>query len=126
MGGDSLLVIPGDVPLITHDDVDFILEKEKPYHSVILIPARDELGTNAILKKPPDVIPSRFGYDSFKKHIDEARHKNIPYEIYNLPRVALDIDDPQDLDLFAAEKILTLSYKELNRIGFIKRISNRS
>ncbi|HEY7536261.1 MAG TPA: 2-phospho-L-lactate guanylyltransferase [Thermodesulfobacteriota bacterium] len=126
MGGDSLLVIPGDVPLITHDDVDFILEKEKPYHSVILIPARDELGTNAILKKPPDVIPSRFGYDSFKKHIDEVRHRNIPYEIYNLSRVALDIDDPQDLDLFAAEKILTLSYKELNRIGFIKRISNRS
>jgi 2-phospho-L-lactate guanylyltransferase len=120
MGGDSLLVIPGDAPLITHDDVDFILEKEKPYHSVILTPSRDELGTNAILKKPPDVIPSRFGYDSFKKHIHEARERNIPYEVYNLPRVALDLDEPEDLALFAAEKSPTLTYIGLVRIGYIK------
>ncbi len=126
MGGGSLLVIPGDAPLITQYDTDFILEKEKPYHSVILIPARDELGTNAILKKPPDVIPSRFGYDSFRKHIHEARERNIPYEIYNLPRVALDIDEPEDLALFSAEESNTLTYKELSRMGHIRRISNRS
>ncbi len=126
MGGDSLLVIPGDVPLITHYDIDFILEKEKSCHSIILTPARDELGTNAILKKPPDVIPSRFGYDSCRKHIHEARERNIPYEIYNLTRVALDIDEPEDLALFSAEESNTLTYKELSRMGYIRRISNRS
>jgi 2-phospho-L-lactate guanylyltransferase len=126
MGAESLLVIPGDAPLITSEDVDFILEKEKPYHSVILVPSRDELGTNAILRKPPDVIPSRFGYDSFNKHIDEARRRNIPFEIYKLPRVALDIDEPEDLILFAGQKSETITHRELNRIGIIKRISNLS
>ncbi|MGH7802108.1 MAG: 2-phospho-L-lactate guanylyltransferase [Thermodesulfobacteriota bacterium] len=120
MGAESVLVIPGDAPLITPEDVDFILEKEKPYHSVILVPARDELGTNAILRKPPDVIPSRFGYDSFKKHIEGARKRNIPYEIYKLPRVALDIDEPEDLSLFASQKSPTKTYSELLRIGYIK------
>ncbi|MGH7908589.1 MAG: 2-phospho-L-lactate guanylyltransferase [Thermodesulfobacteriota bacterium] len=120
MGAESVLVIPGDAPLITPEDVDFILEKEKPLHSVILVPARDELGTNAILRKPPDVIPSRFGYDSFKKHIEEARERNIPYEIHKLPRVALDIDEPEDLSLFASQKSPSKTYRELERIGYIK------
>ena len=120
MGAESVLVIPGDAPLITPEDVDFILEKEKPYHSVILVPARDELGTNAIHRKPPDVIPSRFGYDSFKKHIEEARRRNIPYEIHKLPRVALDLDEPEDLSLFASQKSETTTYRKLIRIGFIR------
>ena len=100
--------------------MDFILEKEKPLHSVILVPARDELGTNAILRKPPDVIPSRFGYDSFKKHVEEARERNIQYEIHKLPRVALDIDEPEDLSLFASQKSPTKTYRELERIGYVK------
>ena len=120
MGAESVLVIPGDAPLITPEDVDFILEKEKPLHSVILVPARDELGTNAILRKPPDVIPSRFGYDSFKKHIEEARKRNITYEIHKLPRAALDIDEPEDLSLFASQKSPTKTYRELEKIGYVK------
>lgn len=120
MGAQSVLVIPGDAPLITYEDVDFILEKEKPYPSVILVPARDEMGTNAILRKPPDVIPSRFGYDSFKKHINELRKKNIPYEVYNLPRIALDIDEPTDLVLFSSIRSYTRAYEELIKIGYIK------
>ncbi len=119
MGAQSVLVIPGDAPLIIHEDVDFILEKEKSHPSVILVPARDEMGTNAILRKPPDVIPSRFGYDSLRKHINEARQRNIPYEVYNLPRVGLDIDEPEDLALFASEKNHTKAYEELIRIGYI-------
>ena len=123
MGAESVLVIPGDAPLITHEDVDFILEKEKSYSSVILVPARDEMGTNAIFKKPPDAIPSRFGYDSFKKHIDESRQRNIPYEVYKLSKIALDIDEPEDLTLFASRKSQTKTYKELVKMGIIQRIS---
>jgi 2-phospho-L-lactate guanylyltransferase len=124
MGAKSVLVIPGDAPLVTPEDVDFILEKEKKQTSVILVPARDELGTNAILRRPPDAIPSRFGYDSFKKHIDEARRRNIFYEIYELPTVALDIDEPEDLRLFASKKSTTITYEELFRIGIIQKVSN--
>jgi len=120
MGAQSVLVIPGDTPLVTPGDVDLILEKEKSYPSVVLVPARDDMGTNAIFRKPPDVIPSRFGYDSFKKHINEARQRNIPYEVYNLSRVALDVDEPEDLALFGSKRSRTKAYEELIRIGYIR------
>jgi 2-phospho-L-lactate guanylyltransferase len=122
MGAESVLVIPGDTPLITSQDVDFILEKEKPYPSAIFVPARDELGTNAIFRRPPDAFPSRFGYDSFKKHIDEARLRNIPYEIYKIPRIALDIDELEDLAYFISQESNTKAYKELVRIGITQKI----
>lgn len=123
MGAESVLVIPGDAPLVTSQDVDFILEKEKTYSSVILVPSRDEMGTNAILRKPPDAIPSRFGYDSFRKHIREAEQRNITYEIHKLPRIALDIDEPEDLALFISQEGTTKTYRELLRIGIAQKVS---
>jgi 2-phospho-L-lactate guanylyltransferase len=125
MGAESVLVIPGDAPLIVSEDIDFILEKEKPYPSAILVPSRDEMGTNAILRKPPDSFPSRFGYDSFRKHINEAKQRNIPFEIYRLPRIALDIDEPKDLEHLASQKRNTKTYAELIRIGVIQKIAKR-
>lgn len=124
MGAESVLVIPGDAPLTTAEDIDFILEKEKAYPSSILIPSRDEMGTNAILRRPPDCFPSRFGYDSFKKHIQEAEQRRIPYETYSLPRIALDIDEPDDLAYFISNKSDTKTYAELVRIGFVQKASN--
>ena len=110
MGATSVLVIPGDAPLITSDDIDFILEKEKDAPSIIFVPARDELGTNAILRKPPDVIPSMFGHDSFRKHMNEADKNNIPYDSYDNPRIGLDIDSPEDLKEFVSQKSDTKAY----------------
>ncbi|KAB2822704.1 MAG: 2-phospho-L-lactate guanylyltransferase, partial [Candidatus Dadabacteria bacterium] len=71
MGADSVLVIPGDAPLIRPEDIDFVAGKlVSGSPSVILVPARDRMGTNAILRTPPDAIPSRFGHDSFRKHME--------------------------------------------------------
>ena len=123
MGAESVLVIPGDAPLVTSQDVDFILEKDKTYSSVILVPSRDEMGTNAILRKPSDVIPSRFGYDSFRKHISEAKQRDIPYEIHKVPGIALDIDEPEDVTLFISQESTTKTYIELLRIGIAQKVS---
>jgi 2-phospho-L-lactate guanylyltransferase len=122
MGAESVLVIPGDAPLLTSQDVNSILEKEKSYPSIILVPSRDEMGTNAILRRPPDAIPSRFGHDSFRKHINEAKERSIPYEIHRIPRIALDIDEPDDLALFASRESDTKTYKELIRIGYVQKV----
>lgn len=121
LGAECVLVIPGDVPLITPDDVDYILEREKPYPSAILVPARDWLGTNAILRRPPDVFPSRFGYDSFRKHIDEAKKIGIEFDIYHMPRIALDIDEPKDLTLFLSQKSDTKTYIEIGEMGKVRQ-----
>lgn len=123
MGAKSVLVIPGDAPLITSQDIDFITGKETGPPSVVLVPARDMLGTNAILRNPPDAIPSRFGHDSFRKHIEEAEKKGIRIEYYENERVGLDIDHPDDLKIFASEKSGTRTYELLLRKNILGKIS---
>ncbi len=122
MGATSVLVIPGDAPLITSDDIDFILEREKEIPSIIFIPARDKLGTNAFLRKPPDAIESMFGHDSFNKHKDEADRLGIPYESFENPRIGLDIDNPEDLKEFMSGKSNTKAYDELIRLNIVDKI----
>lgn len=126
MGATSMLVIPGDAPLITSDDIDFILEREKDTPSIIFIPARDKLGTNAILRKPPDAIQSMFGDDSYNKHMNEADKNNISYESYENTRIGLDIDRPEDLKQFASQKSNTKTYGELERLNIIEKITGNS
>ena len=120
LGAESVLVVPGDAPLITETDIDFILEKVKDHSHVILVPSGDKLGTNAILRKPPDVLSSMFGHDSFRKHIEQADEKNVPYEIYEIKNIALDIDEPGDIETLRKLGQHTLAYRELVRMGLIK------
>ena len=122
MGATSVLVIPGDAPLITSEDIDFILEREKEDPSIIFVPARDKLGTNAFLRKPPNAIPSMFGHDSFNKHKAEADRCGIPHESFENPRIALDIDNPDDLKEFMSEKSNTKAYSELIRLNIVEKI----
>ena len=120
LGAESVLVIPGDAPLIAAGDIDFILEKVKSHPHVILVPSADKLGTNAILRKPPDVLESMFGHDSFRKHMEQAEKKKVPYEIYEIDNIALDIDEPEDIETLRKLGQHTLAYRELVRQGLIK------
>jgi len=68
----------------------------------IITPARDERGSNAVLCSPATAVPLRFGADSFWPHLAAARHCGIEPTVLHLPRIALDIDTPDDLALFLA------------------------
>ncbi len=120
-GAESVLVIPGDAPLITSEDIDSVLEKERETPCVILVPARDDFGTNAILRKPPDAIPSRFGDDSFRKHMDEAKERGIHCDTFRNSRIALDIDQPDDLAEFLSRNSNTKTLDVLSGLNFIDK-----
>lgn len=122
-GASSVLVIPGDAPLITSSDIDSVLEREADSPSTVMVPARDRLGTNAILRKPPDAFPSRFGHDSFTKHIDEAQKRNVNVETFENERIALDIDHPDDLSAFASRESDTRAYKLLMSMDLLKKVA---
>lgn len=119
----QLLTLPGDVPLITPADVEAIIALSQPPVPVVLVPNRDDLGTNAIVLSPPDCLPLRFGYDSFQRHLRLAAEGRLAVEIRRLPRVALDIDEPQDLALFAAQNHPSHSRRVLSDLGVLERLS---
>lgn len=119
----SMLTIPGDVPLITAGDVEAAARPPQPEVSVILVPNRDELGTNAVLLSPPDCMPLHFGYDSFRRHIRLASERQLAIEVRRLPRLALDLDEPADLALFVARHHDSHSLRVLTELGIVERLA---
>lgn len=94
---DSVLILPADIPLIIPEDINQIIQLCTKGDSLVLSPSRNS-GTNAMLQKPPDLIPTHFGQNSFRQHKTEALHKGILTMVYRSKRVALDIDSPEDLE----------------------------
>jgi 2-phospho-L-lactate guanylyltransferase len=95
-GAESTLVIPADIPLIQAWELEEIL-KHAPAEGSVLVPAGDGRGTNAAFRRPADLFPLRFGNDSFKPHHATARATGKPCIVLNLPGIAVDVDNPADL-----------------------------
>jgi len=66
----------------------------------LLIPSHDRLGTNGLLLAPPDLIQLRFGYNSFSFHMNQLTTNRLPARFCENERIALDIDEPKDLERF--------------------------
>jgi 2-phospho-L-lactate guanylyltransferase len=97
-----MLTMPGDIPLVTPDEIGRLLAAHRPAPSFTIAPSHDEQGSNAILLSPPDAVPLRFGDDSFFPHLAAAEAHGVAPTIVRLPGIALDIDNPADLLHFAA------------------------
>lgn len=97
-GYDTTVVIPGDIPLITSDELLAVLDAA-PLEGVVIVPAFDRRGSNCVLRRPADVIPLRFGNDSFLPHCETVRKTGKPLVILEMPGIGLDIDHPHELEL---------------------------
>jgi 2-phospho-L-lactate guanylyltransferase len=100
----GMLTVPGDIPLVTAEEIDQILAAHRAPPSFTIVPSHDEGGSNAILVSPPDAVPLRFGPDSFFPHLAAAEACSIRPTVLRLPGIALDIDNPEDLAFFARQK----------------------
>jgi 2-phospho-L-lactate guanylyltransferase len=100
-GAGGMLTVPGDIPAITSQEVDAVIAAHLPAPSFTIVPAHDELGSNAILMSPPDAVPLRFGDDSFFPHLAAAEACGIKPTVLYLPGIAFDIDNPVDLAHFS-------------------------
>jgi 2-phospho-L-lactate guanylyltransferase len=96
----ALLTLPGDVPLVSPSDLEHLLDRHREIPGFTIVPARDERGSNAIVCSPADLVPLRFGADSFFPHLAAARARGVNPNTVYLPRIALDIDEPKDLAEF--------------------------
>jgi 2-phospho-L-lactate guanylyltransferase len=96
-GIDFTLVIPADIPLIEAIELQQILEVA-PAEGSVLAPAGDGRGTNAAFRRPANLFPLRFGNDSFKPHHAAAQATGKPCVVLQLPGIAVDVDNPEDLE----------------------------
>jgi len=115
-GADSVMVLPSDIPLLTVDDVDRIIDLGSERRSVVVSPSHDG-GTNVLLRRPPDVIPPSFGSDSFREHLAAAEAVGIEARVHRSPSISLDIDAPDDLGRLLDAPGETLTHRLLRELG---------
>jgi 2-phospho-L-lactate/phosphoenolpyruvate guanylyltransferase len=94
-GAASATILPGDVPLATSDDVDAILAAGRRAQ-VVVVPSRDG-GTNALHLRPPTALDPGFGPGSCTLHLRRATARGLSAELLRLPRLELDVDNPDDV-----------------------------
>ena len=99
----GVLIVPADLPLITPQDIRYMLEFANETPVVVVAPDTRRQGTNALLVCPSGLIEYDFGPGSFQRHCERARQAGARLEICELPSLALDMDLPEDLEQVSKE-----------------------
>jgi len=119
---ESVCVLPADIPLIKGEDISRIVKLTSEESSIVISPSEDA-GTNALLQKPPNLIPACFGVHSFTKYVQKATARGIPIKFYCSKSVSLDIDSIEDLISFLKIKSQTTTRRFLEQIR-VRRLVN--
>jgi len=125
-GCNGLFCIPGDVPLVTVDDIEHAVNTHGDGDAVTLIPSLDGKGSNGIVCSPPDVIPFCYGENSFLVHLATAQVHGIGPKVLKLSGLGLDIDSADDLTAFIQKDSDTLTAQYLADSGVAKRLLNNT
>jgi len=99
-GARAVLVLSSDLPLVTQKSVRDLLDaagRLKP-PAVMAAPALGRGGTNALYMSPPDAISLHFGADSLQAFRKEAAYRGVKFATHRSEALALDLDEPADLD----------------------------
>jgi 2-phospho-L-lactate guanylyltransferase len=117
-GASGMLQVPGDLPLLASADIDALLAQHGGAPAVTIAPSRDELGSNALACSPADLLPLRFGDDSYFPHLARARELGVEPRVIRRDGFALDVDTPQDLSVLLARPERTPTHEFLESIGY--------
>jgi 2-phospho-L-lactate guanylyltransferase len=99
-GGAGMMTVPGDIPRLSSAEIAATLAAHRTAPAFTIVPAHDDLGSNAIICSPPNAVPLRFGEDSFYPHLDAARRCGIDPLIVRHAGIGMDIDNPIDVVTF--------------------------
>ena len=112
--GSAMLTMPGDIPLVSPADIAHLLIAHPEAPAFTIVPAWDERGSNAIVCSPADVVPLRFGPDSFFPHLAAAQRNGISLTVVRRDGIALDVDEPADLAKFMRNRSDTRAWALLD------------
>jgi 2-phospho-L-lactate/phosphoenolpyruvate guanylyltransferase len=120
----AMLALPGDIPLLTGQEVDQLIESLRAAPALSIAPSADEFGSNGVLVAPPNLFAFAFGDDSFRPHLQRARAAGADAQILRMPGFALDVDQPEDLKRFASTESTTHAYQYLRDHELLGRLLN--
>jgi 2-phospho-L-lactate guanylyltransferase len=114
----TLCTVLSDIPLVSGEDIDAVFgELAEEERGVVLVPSRDLSGTNIIARAPTGAIPTRFGGQSLRRHLEECYRLGLPSRVVRQRGPALDLDVIDDLNEFVRTPSMTHTYSQLARLG---------
>lgn len=122
-GIHRMLFIPADVPLVTEQEIQRVLNpiidvKELTHRGVVhIVPATASGGSNCISCMPANCMQFSFGEQSFVRHLNIARESNLNTIVTKLPGLGLDVDTPADLAQLT-HQLMALKNIEFENIDF--------
>jgi 2-phospho-L-lactate guanylyltransferase len=120
-GRSGMLQMPGDIPLVSADEISLLLAMRRASPSFTIAPSHDDFGSNAVLVCPPTGVPLTFGDDSFYPHLRAAQACGLKPLIVRQHGIGLDIDRPEDILAFARLRSRTRAHAFLQRHGLAER-----
>lgn len=92
-GAKRVLIMHGDIPLLTLDDVETLAQQSNN----AIVPDYHGTGSNALLLDLPSPIPLCFGVNSFFLHQQQAEKNKLTLQVCILPSLQRDIDEIDDI-----------------------------
>ncbi|HKV85416.1 MAG TPA: 2-phospho-L-lactate guanylyltransferase [Ktedonobacterales bacterium] len=99
-GADALLVLFGDLPLVSASDVAALVahvERSPAARVVALAPDREGRGANGLAMRPLDALPFLFGIESRARFTAAALTAGVEAHMVTLPGTSFDVDTPEHL-----------------------------
>lgn len=115
-GAAGAIVVPGDIPFASQDEFTAVLG-ELRRHSVVLVPAARDGGTNVLAMAPPQAIAVAYGEGSFARHLSAARAAGFEPRVLQLEGAGRDIDVSSDLFVQAGPGQAVRTRARLTRIA---------
>jgi 2-phospho-L-lactate/phosphoenolpyruvate guanylyltransferase len=99
-GAEAVLLLSSDLPLVTPESVSELLAAAGAMQEpvVVAVPAVGRGGTNALYLRPPGAVGLHFGDDSLANFRHESETRGVGFAIHLSEAMALDLDEPDDLD----------------------------
>lgn len=119
----SVMVLPADIPLVRAEDIARLAALHPAGPAVTVARAAADGGTNALVMSPPDVIAVQFGTNSEARHVAAARQAGAAVQSLVVPRMAYDIDRPEDVARFLDGPSDTHTYRLLRRMSLAGTLS---
>jgi 2-phospho-L-lactate guanylyltransferase len=126
LGAAQVLCLAGDCPLVDPVELGTLLGKPRTAERyAVMVADRHGTGTNGLLLSPPDVLQTRYGPDSFARHLALAQEAGVPAEVAEVPSLALDVDTPDDLAALQ-ERLATQRGGAAHTRGLLHRLERTS
>lgn len=99
-GAEAVLLLSSDLPFVSRRAVREVLDAARAEEGplALAVPAIGRGGTNALYLRPPEAINLHFGGDSLGLFRRDAETKGVHFVIHESAEMALDLDEPIDLE----------------------------